>query len=89
MGVSATALNLYLEQNTSVANYRQWLSYLHIEEAKRIMLEHPEYTLEAVAEACGYANKSNLSRSFKAQEGMMPTAWCRAKSPLTPKGEFS
>ena len=42
MGVSATALNFYLEQHTAVDNYRQWLPYLRIEEAKRIMQEHPE-----------------------------------------------
>lgn len=75
MGISATALNLYLEQNSTVSNYRQWLPHLRIEEAKRIMLEHPDYTLEAVAEACGYANKSNLSRAFKSHEFMTPAAW--------------
>ena len=83
MDISATALNLYLEQNTTVANYRQWLPHLRIEEAKRVMLEHPEYTLDAVAEACGYANKSNLSRSFKAHEGITPAAWCHAEGVRT------
>ena len=75
MGISATALNFYLEQHTPVDNYRRWLPYLRIEEAKRIMAEHPEYTLEAIAADCGYANKSSLSHAFKQQVGMTPAAW--------------
>ena len=75
MGISATALNFYLEQHTPVDNYRRWLPYLRIEEAKRIMLEHPEYTLEAIAADCGYANKSSLSHTFKQQVGMTPGQW--------------
>lgn len=75
MAVSATALNFYLERNTSVENYRKWLPYLRIEEAKRIMLLHPEYSLQSIAEACGYANGGNLSRAFKMHEGMPPSEW--------------
>lgn len=75
MGISSTALNFYLEQNTTVQNYRKWLPYLRIEEAKRYMLAHPDYSLDAVAEACGYSDKSNFSRAFKEQEGMPPGQW--------------
>lgn len=75
MSVSATALNYYLELYTNVRGYRRWLPYLRIEESKRIMLEHPEYSLQAVAEACGYASKSSLSHAFKAQEFMPPAEW--------------
>lgn len=75
MGITAHTLNYYLESNTSVRGYRQWLPYLRVEEAKKVMLKHPEYNLQAVAEACGYANSSNLSRSFKQQEGIPPFEW--------------
>ena len=34
-------------------NYRQWLPYFRIEEAKRFMLAHPDYSLQSVAEAHG------------------------------------
>ncbi len=80
MGVSASALNFYLEGHTTVRGYRKWLPHLRIEEAKRIMIEHPEYSLEHVAEACGYANGGNLSRAFKDQEGMPPSEWCSIKA---------
>lgn len=77
MGISTTSLNYYLEQHTTVGNYRKWLPYLRIEEAKRIILEHPEYSFEHVAEVCGYANGGNMSRAFKEHEGVPPTEWAR------------
>ncbi|MBQ0020172.1 MAG: AraC family transcriptional regulator [Bacteroidales bacterium] len=75
MCISPSALNFYLENNTTVGGYRKWLPYLRIEEARRIMLEHPDYTLQAIAEECGYANSSNFSRTFKQLEGMTPGQW--------------
>lgn len=35
--------------------------------------------LEAIAADCGYANSSNFSRAFKAQEGMTPGQWLSAQ----------
>lgn len=37
MGVSASTLNAYLSSNTDATNFRKWLPYLRIEEAKRQM----------------------------------------------------
>jgi len=75
MGISATALNFYLEHNTQVGNYRQWLPCLRIEEAKRLMRENPNYTQQAIAEACGYTSQSTLSRTFKAVTGITTKEW--------------
>lgn len=77
MSVSASALNFYLENHTPVEGYRRWLPYLRIEEAKRIILAHPEYSLDAVADACGYSDRSTLSRAFKAHEGVSPKEWAK------------
>lgn len=84
MGLSAPALNYYLEHNTDVDNYRHWLPYLRIEEAKRLMKSHPEYTLQGIAMKCGYSDRSSLSRSFKIQVGMAPMEWI-AKQNLAKK----
>lgn len=37
MGVSASTLNAYFSSNTDATNFRKWLPYLRIEEAKRQM----------------------------------------------------
>jgi len=75
--ITEKALNYYLERQTTVCSYRQWLPYLRIEEAKRLMLLHPDYTLQAIAQRCGYASNSNLTRMFKAQTGLAPMEWLK------------
>ena len=77
MNVSASALNFYLESHTTIRGYRKWLPYLRVEEAKKVMREHPKLSLEAVADACGYSDRSTLSRAFKTQEGISPKDWAK------------
>ena len=72
MGVTERALDYYLQINTSIQGYRQWLSALRIEEAKRQLLLHPDYSLQSIAEECGYSSSSTLARAFKTQEGITP-----------------
>lgn len=81
MHISENALYYYIECHTDVRNYRQWLSTLRIEEAKRQMLLNPDYSLQAIAQACGYSAGSSLCRSFKAQEGMTPLEWQKKQTP--------
>ncbi len=78
MGISSAALNFYLEQHTTVGNYRQWLPYLRIEEAKLLILQHPEYSFETVANACGYSGQATFSRAFKTLMGISPKDWAQS-----------
>ena len=78
MGISSAALNFYLEQHTTVGNYRQWLPYLRIEEAKRLITEHPEYSFETVANQCGYSGQATFSRAFKTLMGISPKDWAQS-----------
>lgn len=75
MDISLATLNYYILTCTDQKGYRQWLPVLRIEESKRIMLEHPEYSLQAIAEACGYSNNANFTRAFKEKEGIPPSKW--------------
>jgi len=77
MGITEYTLNYYLEIHLSMKGYRQWLPYLRIQEAKRLMREHPEYMLDVIAHDCGYSAASSLSRSFKTLEGMTPMEWVK------------
>lgn len=78
MGISSKSLTYYLESQVKPRSYRQWLAFLRVEEAKRLMVECPQYTLDYVAQLCGYANRSNLTRTFKALEGVPPFEWLKA-----------
>jgi len=75
MDITAHALYYYLENHTPARDFRQWLVHLRIEESKRLMISHPNYTIQAIAEACGYTDRSNFSRSFKSHEGIAPAVW--------------
>lgn len=69
--------------------FRIWLSALRLEEAKREILEHPEYSNEAIAESCGFS-RSHLQVKFKEATGLTINEW-RADNakggPITPKNK--
>jgi len=81
MGISVSELNYYLFSVLHVNGFRRWIPFLRIEEAKRLLIEKPFYTFDAIAVECGYSNRSTFSRSFKTQEGISPSEWLkRAKT---------
>lgn len=75
MGLSMPRLAFYLDNVARVKGYRQWISMLRIEHAKAMMTENPNYTLDAIAEMSGFANRRSLTNVFKAQVGMSPGQW--------------
>lgn len=52
--------------------YSDWITNLRIEEAKRVLLEHPEWTSEAVADHCGFSSREYFHRIFRSYLGMTP-----------------
>lgn len=56
-------------------SFRSWLSYLRIEEAKKIMLEHPEYSHETIADMAGFSSRTYFLKVFKDKEGKTPGEW--------------
>jgi len=81
MGIGPDTLNDYLQTELSIPGYRQWIPYLRIEEAKRLIRENPNYTLDTIADMCGLSNGSALARTFRAQTGMTPTQWAASAMP--------
>lgn len=57
--------------------FRIWLSDLRLEEAKRLILVHPEYSNETIAEACGFS-RSHLQAKFKESTGLTTNEWREA-----------
>ena len=59
------------------------------QEVKREILEHPEYSNEAIAESCGFS-RSHLQVKFKEATGLTINEW-RANNakggPITPKNK--
>ncbi|MCQ2334202.1 MAG: AraC family transcriptional regulator [Paludibacteraceae bacterium] len=64
----------YLLQ-TQGKTFRIWLSDLRLEEVKRMLLTHDEYSIEAIAMECGFSSRSWLQHKFKTSTGMTVTEW--------------
>lgn len=61
--------------------FRVWLSDLRLEEAKRLILAHPDYSNETIAEACGFS-RSHLQVKFKESTGLTTNDWRAAHAEL-------
>ena len=58
-------------------NFRAWLSGVRIEEAKALMITHPEYSNEVVSLECGFSSRVYFQRLFKEKMGVTPAEWRR------------
>ena len=59
-------------------NFYQFVTNRRIQEAKRLMTEHPDMQYQEVSERCGFSSPTVFSRVFSREVGMPPREW-RAK----------
>lgn len=52
--------------------FSPWLTYLRVEEAKKQMKLHPEWSNDIIAEHCGFASRSYFQTVFRKNTGMTP-----------------
>ena len=52
-----------------------WLSMMRVREAKRLLTEHPDYSDETLATACGFFSCSCFRLLFKSKTGLTPAEW--------------
>ena len=71
---SKEILNLYFSTKIGV-DFRTWRTSLRIEEAKKLLLENKEASINIVAEASGFSDKSNFHRQFVKLVGCSPKNW--------------
>lgn len=74
MGISSAALNAYITARYGMS-YRSWIPYLRVEHAKRLMIEAPNISNEAIAEACGFGSRTAFLRCFADVTGFPPKQW--------------
>ena len=58
-------------------NFYQYVTNYRMEEAKRLMREHPDMKGLDVAEKSGFASAATFSRTFAKEEGCSPTEWAK------------
>ena len=52
--------------------FARWLTHLRIEEAKRQLVEHPEWSNDTIAERCGFNTRNYFQTTFKRYTGVTP-----------------
>ena len=70
MNVPRNQLSTWLKATDKIFN--QWINSLRIEEAKRLMTEHPDWSNDSIADACGFGSRSYFQTVFKENTGMTP-----------------
>jgi AraC-like DNA-binding protein len=60
--------------------YASWINSLRIEEAKRTLCEHPDWNNEAVAQHCGFNDRSYFQMVFKKETGLTPSDFHEAQN---------
>jgi AraC-like DNA-binding protein len=71
-------LSSYLNNYKKQAFYN-WIGALRIEEAKRLMLQYPDMSLQEIAQHCGFSHRSHFTHRFTKHTGLSPKFW-RKKS---------
>lgn len=59
-------------KGTEYEVFSRWITHLRVEEAKRLLAAHADYSNEAVAYECGFSSRSYFQKIFKEQTGMTP-----------------
>ena len=70
IGISRYRLTTWLHQQG--LKYTEWIAQLRVEEAKRTIAAHPDWSNDAVAQHCGFTDRTVLQRTFKKIEGITP-----------------
>ncbi len=70
IGITRYRLTAWLHQRG--LKYTEWIALLRIEEAKRTMAANPDWSNDAVAQHCGFTDRTVLQRTFKKIEGITP-----------------
>ncbi|BBH21541.1 hypothetical protein Back11_28860 [Paenibacillus baekrokdamisoli] len=74
MDVSQTYLSRLFRKSKNLT-FNEYVTYARIQEAKRLMAEHPEMLLKDVASIVGYKDSHYFSRIFKSVTGSSPSAY--------------
>ena len=74
LGTDTGTLHAYFRDRIGM-DFRTWRNRLRLEDAKRMLLEHPEIEAAEVGRRAGFSNRSNFARQFLAYTGCKPAQW--------------
>lgn len=81
MGIPRYQLTEWVK-TSGYASFSRWIVTLRIEEAKRTLLEHRNWSNETVADHCGFS-RSHFQKTFKKETGLSPSEFLEANRTTT------
>ena len=79
LGTNRTYLSAYIKSTYHVS-FREWIAGLRLEYAKRMLIEHQEWTIARISETSGVLSQSYFMKIFKEKEGCSPARWRKAQA---------
>jgi len=74
MGIARYQLTAWVKQR-GYESFSRWMTALRIDEAKRVLLEHPDWGSEAVADYCGFNSRQYFHTVFRQHTGVTPAQY--------------
>ena len=74
LGTNRTYLSQYIKSVYGMT-FRDWISDLRIEYAKRLMLQQPQFRVVDISESSGFLSLSHFTHTFTSKEGCSPSKW--------------
>lgn len=74
LGTTKEMLQMYFTDRLGI-DFRSWRTDLRIKEAKDMLLKHKDYSINFIAEAVGFSDRSNFHRQFTKSVGCSPKEW--------------
>ena len=81
LGIEKNRMGRLIQLYSGCQNLPGYVNRKRVQHACRLMLQHPEWTLQAVAESSGIPSMATFNRVFRSVQGMSPTAWLRRQIP--------
>lgn len=79
IGVDKNRIGHIMSRYSDASNASVYINTKRVEYGAKLLLEHPEYTIAAIANECGMTNTVTFNRTFKEVYGMTPSEY-RTKS---------
>jgi AraC-like DNA-binding protein len=79
IGTNRRYLSEHINAGTG-KTFRQWINELRIEEAKKLMRQKPEMSVNEVAGTVGFVNNSHFGRQFRLFTSTTPNEWRKNQS---------
>ena len=74
LGTTKEMLQMYFTENVGM-DFRSWRTELRIKDAKSLLLQKKDYSINFIGETVGFSDRSNFHRQFTKSVGCSPKEW--------------